>query len=74
MSCTRSRKASPFKSAVPRAAITIADGGIGGAEGFELSQRSVGRRTADHPVVARVALQLVGDPRERLSVLVDRPG
>ncbi len=39
---------------------------------LQLRQRSLGRRAADDLVVARVALQLGGDPVQRLGVLVDR--
>ena len=47
------------------------DGGVPVPEGFELRQRGLRRRTADHAVVARVALELARDPLERLRVLVD---
>ena len=39
---------------------------------LQLGERRFGRRAADHLVVARVALELVRDPLERLRVLVDR--
>ncbi len=42
------------------------------AQGLELRQRGLGRRPADDLVVARVALQLGGDPVERIGVLVHR--
>ena len=38
---------------------------------LELRERRLGRRPADHLVVARVALELGCDPVQRLCVLVD---
>ena len=48
------------------------DGGVAVAKRLELSERSLGRRPADHAVVARVALELARDPLERIRVFVHR--
>ena len=47
------------------------NGGVAVAKALELRERSLGRRAADHPVVARVALELARYPPERIGVLVD---
>ena len=72
MSWTRSRSVLALQVRRSRAPpCTIATAASLSRKRLELRERGLGRRAADHAVVARVALELARDPLERLGVLVD---